>query len=140
VHLAAHAILNPVNPLFTRVELAPDEGHDGSLEMHEVFGLDLSKTGLVVLSGCRTQMGTLSAGDDLEGLTRAFLYAGTPAVVSSLWDVDDESTSLFMERFYTHLRKGTGRAEALRRAQAETRRKFPHSYYWAAFVLTGDGR
>jgi CHAT domain-containing protein len=140
LHLAAHAVLNPINPLFTRIELAPDAGHDGNLEMQEVFGLDLSKTGLVVLSACSTQMGKLSAGDELAGLTRAFLYAGTPAVVSSLWDVKDESTSFFMERFYTHLRKEMGRAEALRLAQMETRRKFPHPYQWAAFVLTGDGR
>jgi CHAT domain-containing protein len=140
LHLAAHAVLNPVNPLFTRIELAPDEGHDGNLEMHEVFGLDLSKTGLVVLSGCSTQLGKLSAGDEIEGLTRAFLYTGTPAVMASLWNVADESTALFMESFYTHLRKGKGRAEALRRAQAETRRRFPHPYHWAAFVLTGDGR
>ncbi|HEX6864657.1 MAG TPA: CHAT domain-containing protein [Thermoanaerobaculia bacterium] len=140
LHLAAHAVLNPVNPLFTRIELAPDEGHDGSLEMHEVFGLDLARTGLVVLSACRTQLGRLTAGDEIEGLTRAFLYAGTPAVMSSLWDVQDDSTSFLMERFYTHLRRGQGRAEALRRAQIETRRRHPHPYHWAAFVLTGDGR
>jgi CHAT domain-containing protein/Tfp pilus assembly protein PilF len=140
LHLAAHAELNLVNPLFTRIKLAPSEGNDGNLEMHEVFGLDLSKTGLVVLSACSTQIGQLSAGDEIEGLTRAFLYAGTPAVMASLWNVSDESTALFMERFYTHLRKGKGRAEALRRAQLETRRKFPHPYHWAAFVLTGDGR
>ncbi|HEX4963433.1 MAG TPA: CHAT domain-containing protein [Thermoanaerobaculia bacterium] len=140
LHLAAHAVLNPVNPLFTRIELAADAEHDGNLEMNEVLGLDLSKTGLVVLSGCSTQLGKLSTGDDLEGLTRAFIYAGTPAVVSSLWDVKDDSTSFFMERFYTHLRQGTGRAEALRQAQVETRRHFPHPYNWAAFVLTGDGR
>jgi CHAT domain-containing protein len=140
LHLAAHAVLNPVNPLLTRIELAPDGEHDGNLEMHEVFGLDLSKTGLVVLSACSTQMGRLSAGDELEGLTRAFLYAGTPAVMASLWNVDDESTSYLMTHFYGHLRGGAGRAEALRRAQKETRRKFPHPYQWAAFVLTGDGR
>jgi CHAT domain-containing protein/Tfp pilus assembly protein PilF len=140
LHLAAHAKLNPDNPLFTRIELAPDAEHDGHLDMHEVFGLDLSKTGLVVLSACRTQLGRLTGGDEIEGLTRAFLYAGTPAVMASLWNVDDESTALFMERFYTHLRRGAGRAEALRLAQAETRRKFPHPYHWAAFVLTGDGR
>ncbi|HEV7506945.1 MAG TPA: CHAT domain-containing protein [Thermoanaerobaculia bacterium] len=140
LHLAAHAVLNPINPLFTRIELAPDAGHDGNLEMQEVFALDLSKTSLVVLSACNTQMGTLSAGDELAGLTRAFLYAGTPSVVSSLWDVKDESTSFLMVRFYTHLRKGIGRAEALQLAQMETRRKFPHPYQWAAFVLTGDGR
>jgi CHAT domain-containing protein len=60
--------------------------------------------------------------------------------MASLWNVDDESTAFFMERFYTHLRKGKGRAEALQKAQKETRRKFPHPYQWAAFVLTGDGR
>lgn len=140
LHLAAHALLNPLNPLFTRIELAPDRAHDGNLEMHEVFGLDLSRTGLVVLSGCRTQLGELSAGDEIEGLTRAFLYAGTPAVVSSLWDVEDDSTAFLMKRFYAHLRRGAGRAEALCRAQRETRRLFPHPYHWAAFVLTGDGR
>jgi len=140
LHLATHAELNPINPLFTSIKLAPDAEHDGNLEMHEVYGLDLSKTGLVVLSACNTQMGRLSRGDEIEGLTRAFLYAGTPAVVSSLWKVDDESAALFMKRFYTHLRKGKGRAEALQKAQAETRRRFPHPYHWAAFVLTGDGR
>lgn len=140
LHLAAHAELNPINPLFTSVRLAPDGEHDGNLEMHEVYDLDLSRTGLVVLSACKTQMGKLSRGDEIEGLTRAFLYAGTPAVMSSLWDVDDESTALFMERFYRHLRKGKGRAEALRNAQAEIRKRFPDPYHWAAFVLTGDGR
>lgn len=140
LHLAAHAVLNPVNPLFTRIELAPDGEHDGNLEMHEVFGLDLSKTGLVVLSGCGTQLGRLSAGDEIEGLTRAFLYAGTPAVMSSLWNVQDESAAFLMEHFYVHLGRGEGRAEALRRAQMETRERFPHPYHWAAFVLTGDGR
>lgn len=140
LHLAAHAELNPINPLFTAILLAPGGDYDGRLEMHEVYGLDLSKTALVVLSACNTQMGKLSQGDEIEGLTRAFLYAGTPAVISSLWKVESESTAFLMERFYTHLRKGQGRAEALRNAQAETRRRFPHPYHWAAFVLTGDGR
>jgi CHAT domain-containing protein/Tfp pilus assembly protein PilF len=140
LHLAAHADLNQVNPLFTRLKLAPDGDQGGDLEMHEVFGLDLSRTGLVVLSACQTQQGKLSAGDELEGLTRAFLYAGTPAVLSSLWNVEDDSTAFLMTRFYTHLRQGAGRAESLRLAQIETRKRFPHPYQWAAFVLTGDGR
>jgi len=140
LHIAAHAVLNPVNPLFTRIELAPDKDHDGRLEVNEIFGLDLSRTGLVVLSACRTQVGNLSAGDELQGLARAFLFAGTPAVVASLWSVEDESSSFLMQRFYTHLRAGEGRAEALRQAQGEARGRFPHPRDWAAFVLTGDGR
>jgi CHAT domain-containing protein len=91
-----------------------------------------------VLSACDTQLGKLSKGDDLVGLNRAFIYAGTPTVVASLWSVDDESTSLLMRSFYTHLKQGMSKAKALQAAQAETRKKYPHPYYWAGFVLTGD--
>lgn len=73
------------------------------------------------------------------GLNRAFLYAGTPTVISSLWNVDDAATGLLMERFYTHWQAGMGKAEALQQAQKDVREKYPHPYYWAAFVLTGDG-
>jgi hypothetical protein len=93
----------------------------------------------VVLSACQTNLGDLSEGDELVGLTRAFIFAGTPSVIASLWSVEDESTALLMERFYTHLREGAGKAEALRQAQIEVRDQDPNPYYWAAFVLSGDG-
>jgi hypothetical protein len=93
----------------------------------------------VVLSACETQVGTLSIGDDVVGLTRAFFFAGTPSVIASLWPVDDQSTSLLMERFYTHLRAGMGKAAALRQAQIEVKERYPNPYYWSAFVLSGDG-
>jgi len=92
----------------------------------------------VVLSACQTNLGDLSEGDELLGLTRAFFFAGTPTVVASLWNVEDESTALLMERFYTHLRGGMGKAEALRQTQLEVREQYPNPYYWAGFVLTGD--
>ena len=76
----------------------------------------------------------------MVSLNRAFLYAGTPSVMASLWSVDDKVTGLLMERFYTHLRSGMSKAEALRQAQMDVRAEYPHPYYWAAFVLTGDGR
>ncbi|MGH7835933.1 MAG: CHAT domain-containing protein, partial [Candidatus Binatia bacterium] len=63
---------------------------DGRLEVKEIFGLNLN-AGLVVLSGCETGLGKLSSGDEFVGLTRAFIYAGTPSVVASLWKVDDAS-------------------------------------------------
>ncbi|MCL4298819.1 MAG: CHAT domain-containing protein [Anaerolineae bacterium] len=99
----------------------------------------MKKTDLVILSACETNLGDLSEGDELVGLTRAFIFAGTPSVIASLWNVEDEATSLLMERFYTHLGEGMSKAEALRQAQIETREKFPNPYYWAAFVLSGDG-
>jgi len=138
VHIAAHGEFNPYNPLFSAVLLGGDEQNDGRLEVHEVYGLDLTQASLVVLSGCQTDMGHLTDGDELIGLNRAFLFAGTPTVVGSLWQVDDASTSFLMERFYVHLRDGMSKAEALRQAQLDTRERYPHPYYWAGFVLTGD--
>jgi CHAT domain-containing protein len=139
VHLAAHGQYNASNPLFSVIYLADDQEQDGRLEVNEIYGLDLTKsTDLVVLSACETQVGAVSAGDEVIGMTRAFLYAGTPTVIASLWKVDDQATTLLMEQFYKHLREGMGKAQALQAAQRELRAEYPHPYYWAAFVLTGD--
>jgi CHAT domain-containing protein/Tfp pilus assembly protein PilF len=138
VHVAAHGELNQANSLFSRIMLAPDQTNDGALEVHEVYGLTLQRTDLVVLSACDTQLGKQSLGDDIVGLNRAFIYAGAPTVVASLWSVNDEATGLLMASFYRHLKAGMGKAEALRAAQADTRVKYPNPFYWAAFVLTGD--
>ena len=138
VHLAAHGELNQANSLFSRIMLAPDQNNDGALEVHEVYGLTLQHTDLVVLSACDTQLGKQSLGDDIVGLNRAFIYAGAPTVVASLWSVNDEATGFLMQAFYKHLKDGMGKAEALRAAQDDTRIKYPNPFYWAAFVLTGD--
>ena len=148
VHLAAHGKFNPVAPLASAVYLtadtpnttegATDPGHDGRLEVGEIYGLDLHKADMVVLSACQTQLGDLSAGDELVGLTRALFFAGTPSVIATLWSVNDQATGLLMERFYTHLRAGMGKAAALRQAQQDVRAQYPNPYYWAGFVLSGD--
>ena len=94
---------------------------------------------LVVLSACETGLGQLSTGDELIGLQRAFLYAGTPAVVTTLWKVDDRASFVLMREFYDGLAKAdTGLA--LQAAQRAAMKEFPHSYAWAAFGLTGAGR
>jgi CHAT domain-containing protein len=136
--LAAHGTLSQVNPLFSRIVLAPDKENDGLLEVHEVYSLDLIKSNLVVLSGCQTQLGERSQGDDFVGLNRAFIYAGTPTVVASLWSVKEKQTSELMYSFFKHLKDGLGKAEALQAAQREMRANYPNPYYWAAFVLTGE--
>ena len=115
-----------------------DAANDGALEVHEVYTLDLKQTDLVVLSACDTQLGEQSRGDDIIGLNRAFLYAGAASILASLWAVDDRAACDFMTAFYLHLKQGRSKVEALRRAQQITRAKYPHPYYWAAFVLTGD--
>ena len=135
IHFATHGELNEENPLASALLLAPDGPDDGRLEVRELFALDL-KARLVVLSACETGLGKLSRGDELVGLQRAFLYAGTPAVVTTLWKVDDRASFLLMRDFYDQL-KTRGPAEALRRAQGATMGEFPHPFFWAAFTLTG---
>ncbi|NER47258.1 MAG: CHAT domain-containing protein [Symploca sp. SIO1B1] len=143
LHLAAHGKYNTLNPLFSSIELVGDNQHDGLLQAHEIYELDLSsKTNLVVLSACQTNIGELSRGDEVVGMNRAFLYAGTPTVMSSLWNVDDAATGLLMKEFYSNLQGGMGKAEALQQAQKAVRQNqeqdYSHPYYWAAFSLTGD--
>jgi len=138
LHVAAHSDYNPHSPLFSAILLQPDGTEDGRLETHEVFNLDLPQTDLVVLSACETHLGELSRGDELVGLERAFVRAGSPSLLTTLWPVDDAATAELMERFYTHLRAGVPKAEALRLAQMETRAEHPEPYYWAGFVLVGD--
>jgi CHAT domain-containing protein len=138
VHFATHGELNEDDPLSSAVLLVPGGGQDGRLEVREVFGLDLHAR-LVVLSACETGLGKLSRGDELVGLQRAFLYAGTPAVVTTLWKVDDRASYELIRAFYDRLEKA-GPGPALRQAQLETMRAFPHPFAWAAFGLTGAPR
>jgi len=138
IHIAAHGEYNPHSPLFSAILLQPDDNEDGRLETHEVFDLDLPQTDLVVLSACQTHLGELSGGDELVGLERAFIRAGSPSLLTTLWSVDDAATAELMGWFYTHLRAGVSKAEALRLAQLQTQKEYPEPYYWAGFVLVGD--
>lgn len=147
IHIAAHGEYNPNSPLFSTIHLAMDDNaevaqKDGRLEVHDVYRLDLSTfTNLVVLSACETHIGNtqkVSLGDEIIGLNRAFIYAGTPSVIASLWNVEDQATQLLMEHLYHYLQRGMDKAKALQQAQIEIRKNQPYPFYWAAFVLTGD--
>jgi CHAT domain-containing protein/Tfp pilus assembly protein PilF len=138
IHLAAHGSYDQVDPLLSSIHLAQDAEHDGLLEAHEIYGLDLSMTELVTLSACETNVGSLSSGDEVVGLTRAFFFAGSPSILSSLWKVDDAATAALMEAYYRNWLAGKSKAEALQAAQAELRERLPSPFFWAAFVLNGD--
>jgi len=141
LHIGAHASYNSASPLFSRVLLAPGDDHDGNLEVHEILSdLDLQGVDLIVLSACRTAIGERSGGDEIVGLTRALLYAGSSGVISTLWDISDQASAEVMEEFYKRLLAGAPAADALRGAQIAMLTSFDHSdpKYWAAFNLTGD--
>ncbi len=138
VHVATHGLISADRPLRSSLLLAPGGGDDGYLRVDEIFNLSLAAD-LVVLSGCSTGLGRPS-GDGIIGLGRAFIYAGTPAVVVSQWDVSDRATAFLMDRFYAALARGGGPAKALRQAQLATRERYPHPALWAAFVAIGEPR
>ncbi len=140
VHFACHGILDERFPQLSRLLLTADEKNDGRLEMHEIYNLDWQGVSLVTLSTCNSGRGELAAGSDVIGLTRGFMFAGAPSVLATLWEVDDESTRLFMEEFYRQYTSGKSKPESLQIAQNKLRSdpKWSHPCFWAPFVLWGD--
>jgi CHAT domain-containing protein len=138
LHFATHGQFNPEFPLQSALLLTPDSRYNGMLSVNKIYSLNLALD-LVTLSACETGLSRIANGDDLVGLTRGFLYAGSSSIVASLWKVDDLATAELMTRFYTELER-TDKREALRTAQLETRKKYPHPYYWASFQLTGSAK
>lgn len=135
LHFATHGKFQTDNPLSSGLYLAKDIENDGVLTVGELYSMNLDAD-LVTLSACETGLGKVANGDDVVGLTRGFLYAGSRSIVASLWSVDDQATATLMKAFYENLSSQTKQA-ALRLAQLKTRETFPHPFYWAAFQLTG---
>jgi CHAT domain-containing protein len=122
----------------------PGSADDGYLTAREAAQLQLQGTELVVLSACDTASGAQQSGEGLFGLQRALSVAGARSTLLSLWKVDDDATAYFMERYYSLLKQGKGRMEALLAVQEEFRTKplpknaWEDYRYWAAFQLVGD--
>jgi CHAT domain-containing protein/tetratricopeptide (TPR) repeat protein len=116
----------------------PPEAEDGMLTAEDVTGFDLLDTELVVLSACGTGLGAVHVGEGVFGLRRTFAQAGAKTLVMSLWKVPDQQTRELMVDFYQRLLKGEPRAEALRQAQLAMKRRYPHPFYWGAFICQGN--
>jgi CHAT domain-containing protein len=146
LHFATHGYLDTEQPALSALVLAQidekGQPEDGFLRVNDIYNAQLSAD-LVVLSACQTGLGKEVRGEGLMGLTRAFLYAGAPRVVVSLWNVNDRATAELMAAFYRGvLREGKRPVAALREAQLELRKQkqWESPYYWAAFVQHGEWR
>jgi CHAT domain-containing protein len=148
LHFATHGTLDDSNPMYSRLVLASASEHeDGFLEAREIINLNLNAE-LVVLSACQTARGRVAAGEGLIGMAWAFFVAGTPTTVASQWNVDSASTTLLMTNFHQLLtsqesKNGAraNKAEALRGAALKllSNSQYRHPFYWAGFVMIGDG-
>src|SRR5262245_30555292 len=147
LHFATHGVMNNAAPLYSYLALARgDKNEDGLLEAWELMQLDL-KADLAVLSACETARGRPGAGEGVIGLTWALFVAGAPATVVSQWEVESASTRDLMLGFHRQLQapRAAGKltkAESLRRAAIKLMKNpgTNHPFYWAGFVLVGDGR
>jgi CHAT domain-containing protein len=131
LHLACHAHFRSDNPLFSSLRLG-----DGWFTARDAYGLKLD-CGLVTLSACETGMNAVAPGDELMGLARGFLSAGSATVMMSLWTVDDEATTELMAEFYRKLIATKSPAAALRAAQLKLLGQRSHPFFWAPFVAVG---
>ena len=144
LHLATHGEFNDQNPLYSYLVLAnpaKTSGEDGLLEAWELLNLNL-RAELVVLSACETARGRIGTGEGVIGLSWAFFAAGCSSTVVSQWKVESESTADLMLAFHRRWQTSMPTAEALRQASLQLlrQRPFQHPFYWASFILIGDGR
>jgi CHAT domain-containing protein/Tfp pilus assembly protein PilF len=148
VHFACHGWLDGKMPLSSGLILSQPEAlgkkakadDNGLLQAWEIFEQVKLKADLVVLSCCQSGLGQEVRGEGVIGLTRAFTYAGARSVLVSLWEIHDASTAEFMKQFYTALKAGASKDEALQAAiqVMSAHPRWSHPFYWAAFLLHGD--
>jgi CHAT domain-containing protein len=137
LHLALHGYVDPIYPDRSALVFAPEKNgpNDGLLQVREIRQMRLG-AGLVTLSACDTGVGPVGAAG-VNNLVTAFIDGGARSVVSTLWELEDHSTTRLMTNFYANL-KTESKAQALRDAQIELLRAGFSPYFWASFELVGD--
>ncbi|MBI9038217.1 MAG: CHAT domain-containing protein [Bacteroidales bacterium] len=145
LHLAMHTIVNDTNPMFSKLifTLDNDTVQDGFLNTYEIYSLELNAR-MAVLSACNTGSGKLQRGEGIMSLARGFIYAGVPSIIMTLWEVDDVSGSEIMAGFYSYLKEGFSKDEAIRLAKIDylttANQIGSHPYFWSAYVGIGNTR
>ncbi len=142
LHLAMHATVDAEHPGLSHLWFSPDEKGTEKLYLEELYGLELGAD-LAVLSACNTGRSSRDRRQGMASLHRAFIQAGVPTTVASLWAVPDQATGKIMVDFYQQLCQAKSKAEALRQAKLtylqQTRdSNFRKPYYWAGFIVYGD--
>ncbi len=145
LHLAMHTLVNDEDPMYSKLAFAldVDESNDGFLNTYEIYNMRYNAS-LAVLSSCESGFGKLQTGEGVMSLARAFMYAGCPSIVMTLWEVSDKTGADLMEGFYKYLKKGYSKPEALQKAKINFIQRSDNlkanPYFWSAYVNIGDPR
>lgn len=143
IHLAMHGVLNRKSPALSALAFTEngDSVENNFLQAYEISQMDLNAK-LVVLSACETGYGEFEEGNGIASLARSFMYAGVPSLIVSLWQVNDQSTAFIMKSFYTYLKQGMNKAEALRLAKLDFLQQAQgistHPAFWSPFIQLGS--
>ncbi|MEM7370926.1 MAG: CHAT domain-containing tetratricopeptide repeat protein [Bacteroidota bacterium] len=144
IHLATHAKSHDHQPRKAKIAFSPVNDtlmEQDFLTYEEIFNLNLHAD-MVVLSACETGLGELQKGEGIMSLARAFTYAGAQSVVTTLWSVDDRSTSVLMQSFYQALKEGMSKDQAMQLAKLayinNHDNQFAHPFFWAGPVIIGN--
>ena len=144
LHLAMHTVINDTLPMFSRLVFSrPNQtaNDDGYLNTYEIYNMKLHAR-LAVLSACETGIGKLQKGEGVMSMARAFIYAGCPSIVMTLWQVEDKSGAKIMNDFYYYMSKGKRKDVALRMAKLKHLENSDpltaHPHFWLGYVNIGN--
>jgi CHAT domain-containing protein len=145
LHLASHAVLDGVNPMYSHALLARTANDAGMLEARELMNFNLHAE-LLVLSACETARGRAVGGEGISGMLWAAFVAGAPTTVASLWRVESASTSDLMVGFHRNWlaarHSGDPFAKPVSLQQAARSLiaggTWSHPFYWAGFIVMGS--
>ncbi|HJQ37559.1 MAG TPA: CHAT domain-containing protein [Thermoanaerobaculia bacterium] len=134
IHFAGHGVTSSES---ASLLFAPAADDSGRLDAKAISRLDLRHTDVVVLAACDTARGPIRAAEGVLSVTHAFLQAGAPVVVATLWPIDDGEAARFFPRLHRHLARGLPAVDALRQTQLEFLRGSNRSAFWAGIQAIG---
>jgi len=143
LHLAMHTIINDSLPMQSKLVFYIDKNNSSSSYMftHEIYNMDLNAS-MVTLSACNTGSGKFRKGEGIMSLARGFVYAGVPSIVMTLWEVQDASGSIIMDKYYKSLSDGLTKDVALQQAKLSVlinaNMAKSHPFFWSAYIISGD--
>lgn len=142
LHLATHAVFDDESPEYSYLAFSNVDKEEDLLYVSDLYNLQIDAN-LVTLSACESGVGELKRGEGFMSLARGFFYSGASSIASTLWKINDASTTDLMDSFYKNLAAGKAKDMALQKSQidflnANRQNNLSHPYYWSAFVISGN--
>lgn len=144
IHLATHASIG-ADSAANWIQFYPLDTNtlNNRLFLPEIYNLDLHRAELIILSACETGGGVTLSGEGLLSLSRAFLYAGSDGIISTLWRTEDQVTAYLMQKLHGYLAKKYSPEKALQLAKIDLLKEknisaqYKTPNYWSNFIYIG---